>query len=183
MASKYLKEMSMAITYIGIGSNIGSRKENCLKAIELLEIQGLKILARSSLYETSPIGYVQQDWFINCVIKGLTQLPPKDLLLSLKAIEHSMGRKAMLKWGPRLIDLDILLYEDLIFEENGLSIPHKYLMERLFVLEPLVEIDLGLVHPASGISLSSLHSKIKADGRQIVNKVINPAPCPLPPAE
>lgn len=164
----------MAITYIGIGSNIGSKEQNCLQAIELLQQKRLKVLARSSLYQTSPIGYSDQDWFINCVIKAQTDLSPADLLTLLKSLEKAMGREEGPKWGPRLIDLDILLYDNLILEEGGLSIPHKHLTERLFVLEPLAEMEATLIHPGLGVSIWEFYRKVKSDESQKVNRLQDP---------
>lgn len=138
----------MSVTvYIGIGSNLGNREENCLKAIRLMEEQGIKVVKRSSLYETEPWGVKDQPMFINMVIEAETELTPQELLKALKSIESSMGRTETKRWGPRLIDLDILFYNDMIINTPELRIPHPYIHERPFVLRPLGEIAPELEHP------------------------------------
>ncbi len=137
----------MAVVYIGIGSNLGNRRENCFRAVVSLEESGLRISKRSSLYETEPWGVKEQPKFINMAVEADTDLPPKELLLLLKKIEAAMGRESMTRWGPRIIDLDILLYNDLQMKEPDLQIPHPLMHERDFVLEPLSEIAPEKVHP------------------------------------
>lgn len=135
------------IVYIGIGSNLGNREDNCLKALRLMEESGIKILKRSSLYETEPWGIKDQPMFINMVIQAETEKSPVELLRILKSIEDSMGRLKDIKWGPRIIDLDILFYNNLILDTPELKIPHPYLHQRAFVLMPLSEIAPELEHP------------------------------------
>ena len=137
----------MAVVYIGIGSNLGNKRDNCLKAVESLEKSGLRITKRSSLHETEPWGVKEQPKFINMAVEADTDLPPRELLLLLKKIEDAMGRERMTRWGPRIIDLDILLYNDLQMKEPDLQIPHPLMHERDFVLEPLSEIAPEKVHP------------------------------------
>lgn len=137
----------MANAFIGIGSNIGDRRGNCLKAVTLLEQHGQTLLKSSSLYETEPWGVKDQPRFINMVVELETELSPSGLLSLLKKIEKDMGRVYSGRWGPRLIDLDILLYEELIVDEEELRIPHPRMHERVFVLEPLAEICPQKVHP------------------------------------
>ncbi len=138
----------MSVTvYVGIGSNLGNREENCLKAIRLMEEQGIKVVKRSSLYETEPWGVKDQPMFINMVIEAETELGPEELLTVLKSIESAMGRTETKRWGPRVIDLDILFYNNLILDTPELRIPHPYIQERPFVLTPLGEIAPELEHP------------------------------------
>lgn len=137
----------MAIAYIGIGSNLGDRQENCLHAIYLLEKKGIIIKKRSSMYETEPWGIKEQPNFINMAIEIETYLNPKELLKILKKVESEIGREESSKWGPRSIDLDILLFNDLIFIEDDLKIPHPLMHERSFVLRPLCEIAPDKIHP------------------------------------
>jgi 2-amino-4-hydroxy-6-hydroxymethyldihydropteridine diphosphokinase len=137
----------MPIVYIGIGSNLGDRQGNCLKAIELLETEGVKALQRSSIYETEPWGLKDQPRFINMAIEVETDLTPRQLLSLLRKIENGMGRIRTMKWGPRTIDLDILLYGDMVVREADLEIPHPLMHEREFVLEPLSEIAPQNIHP------------------------------------
>jgi 2-amino-4-hydroxy-6-hydroxymethyldihydropteridine diphosphokinase len=126
--------------FIGIGSNLGNREDNCNDAIRRLGRSGIEIIARSSMYETEPWGVTDQPKFINMVIRIGTTLEPSELLAALKEIERKMGRVDTGKWGPRVIDLDILLYGDLVIDEPDLTIPHPHMFERDFVLKPLSEI-------------------------------------------
>ncbi len=136
------------IAYIGIGSNLGDKVYQCERAIsEILRADHHKLLAKSSLFKTKPIGYTSQDWFINGVIKIETDLEPLELLRVLKDIESRLGRKEGFRWGPRAIDLDILFFDEEEIEMEGLQIPHPRLQERQFVLIPLAEIDPEVIHP------------------------------------
>ncbi|MBI5640992.1 MAG: 2-amino-4-hydroxy-6-hydroxymethyldihydropteridine diphosphokinase [Nitrospirae bacterium] len=137
----------MSIAYIGIGSNLGDRRLNCIKAIEALEDLGMHILKRSSMHETKPWGMADQPKFINMALEVETGLAPIELLRALKCIEKNMGRKPEPRWGPRVIDLDILLYDDLILDDDTLVIPHPHMHERAFVLKPLSEIAPEKLHP------------------------------------
>jgi len=150
----------MAIAYIGIGSNLGNRQENCLRAIELLQKKGIIVIKRSSLYETEPWGVKDQPRFINMAIEIDTSLEPKELLKILKNIEKELGREKSSKWGPRIIDLDILLFDDIILNEDNLKIPHPLMQERDFVLRPLCEIAPDIYHPLLKLSMYELMQKI-----------------------
>jgi 2-amino-4-hydroxy-6-hydroxymethyldihydropteridine diphosphokinase len=134
------------IAYIGIGSNVGDREVNCRKAIELLAESG-KVVSVSSLYRTEPVGYHEQEDFINAVAKVETDRTPAELLTVCRAIEDRLGRKRGLRWGPRTADLDILLYGNQVVNQPGLSIPHPRMAVRRFVLIPLVEIAPDSVDP------------------------------------
>jgi 2-amino-4-hydroxy-6-hydroxymethyldihydropteridine diphosphokinase len=147
----------MHIVYIGLGSNMGDKIANLNKAIEELgKVAGNKVLAVSSLYKTEPVGGIEQDWFVNAVAEIETGLTPRELLNKLLYIEKNLGRVRDEKWGPRVIDLDILLYDDLVMDEEGLSIPHPYLYERGFVLVPLAEIAPKMIHPKLKKSMTEL---------------------------
>ncbi len=137
----------MSIVYLSIGSNLGNKKENCLRAIELLEKKGIKIRKKSSLYETKPWGIKNQPLFLNMAIEIETDLQPEKLLKLLKDIEIKLGRKRTIKWGPRIIDLDILLFNDIIVDKKDLKIPHPLMHKRDFVLKPLSEIAPEIYHP------------------------------------
>ena len=143
--------------YIGIGSNLGNKEENIEKAIDLIK-EKCKILKVSSLFETEPMYYKNQDWFLNCAIKIETKLNPQELLAFLQSIEKILGRVMTIKNGPRTIDLDILFYSDEVIKTNNLTIPHPRLHKRLFVLEPLKEICPEFVHPILKKSISKLCS-------------------------
>ena len=146
----------MPTVYIGIGSNVGEREENCLRAIALLDKNEVRITKRSEMYETEPWGVKDQRRFINMVVASETNLSPRGLLLRLKRIEGEMGRRPGEKWGPRLIDLDILFYDDLIIDEGDLVIPHPMMHRRDFVLKPLSEIAPDKVHPVFGRRIREL---------------------------
>lgn len=150
--------------YIGIGSNAGDKVLNCEKAIsEILKIDRHKVLVRSSFFNTRPIGYTAQDWFVNSVIKIETELEPIDLYRMLKAIEIRLGRKETFRGGPRVIDLDLLLFDDRRIETEELQVPHPRFHERQFVLIPLSEIDRDLIHPVLKKTVGELLRGIKED--------------------
>jgi len=146
----------MSIVYIGIGSNLGDRQKSCLRAIELLQERGIVVIKKSSLYETEPWGYKDQPQFINMAIEGETEFNPKELLMVLKNIEREIGREESLRWGPRKVDLDILLFDTIILTEDSLEIPHPLLHKRDFVLKPLCEIASDIHHPLLKMSISDL---------------------------
>jgi 2-amino-4-hydroxy-6-hydroxymethyldihydropteridine diphosphokinase len=138
---------------LGLGSNIGDKPGNIRRALAELEARGIvELTAVSSIYRTPPWGYVEQEFFANACALGQTRLPPLALLAAIKAIEADLGRQAAIRWGPRLIDIDILFLGDMAFENAELSLPHKSLFERAFVLVPLAEIAPGL--EISGISIT-----------------------------
>ena len=127
--------------YLGLGSNIGNRQEYIESAIELVgKTEGIKILKKSGLYETSPVGYVEQDLFLNAVIKIETDFSAREILKIINKIENELDRKREIRWGPRTIDIDILIFSDKKINETDLIIPHKEMLNRLFVLVPLIEI-------------------------------------------
>jgi 2-amino-4-hydroxy-6-hydroxymethyldihydropteridine diphosphokinase len=130
---------------IGLGSNIGDKPKNIRRALALLEERGiLRLTAVSSMYRTPPWGYKEQEFFANACALGETRLPPLELLAAVNAIEKAMGRTPSIRWGPRLIDIDILFYGSRTFEHPKLHLPHKNMFERAFVLVPLAEIAPGL---------------------------------------
>jgi len=136
------------IAYIGIGSNLGDKLSQCERAVsEILRIDRHRLLAKSSLFKTQPIGYTSQDWFVNAVLKIETDLEAPELLRKLKSIEFHFGRTETFRWGPRTIDLDILFFDDIEIHTEELQIPHPRIQERQFVLVPLAEIDQNFIHP------------------------------------
>lgn len=148
------------IAYIGIGSNVGDRKVNCRKAIELLAETG-RVLLVSSLYYTEPVGYKEQEDFINAVAAVETDCSPAELLSRCRSIEDRLGRTRTVRWGPRTIDLDILLYGDLIVNEPDLVIPHPLMATRKFVLAPLAEIVPAAVHPVLNKTAAQLLQELR----------------------
>ena len=145
------------IAYIAIGSNIGNPRYNCIEAIrEMSKNDSMKIISKSSFYQTSPISPIKQEWFINSVIKINTSLTPIKLLTNLLNIESTMGRVRKEKWGPRLIDLDLLFYDNQILNEENIIIPHPEISKRNFVLIPLCEIAENLNHPTLKKNIKTL---------------------------
>jgi 2-amino-4-hydroxy-6-hydroxymethyldihydropteridine diphosphokinase len=138
------------IVYLSLGSNIGDRIANLRLAIAALPDVGVCITRVSQFYETEPVDYLQQAWFLNCVVQAETALLPAELLRQLRAIEARMGSKKAFAKGPRLLDLDILFYGDQVVDQPDLQVPHPRLAQRRFVLVPLAEIAPTLTHPVSG---------------------------------
>ncbi len=141
--------MGLHTAFLSIGSNVGDRLANLKAAIVSLP-PAVRLLDSSPVYETLPWGYADQGNFLNQVLKVETDLEPQELLAYLKSIEKQLGRKKTFHYGPRLIDLDILFYDDLVIEIPGLTIPHPHLNERAFVLVPLLVLAPDLLHPRLG---------------------------------
>lgn len=149
----------MSMIYLGLGSNVGHREANLERALDLLGDR-VRITRASSIYQTEPVGYADQPWFLNMACEGETLLDPFELLAFVKGIEARMGREPNFRNGPRVIDIDILFCDDRIVETEYLTIPHPRIAERRFVLVPLAEIAPALVHPASGKPVSDLLSEL-----------------------
>ena len=137
----------MAIIYLSLGANLGDRENNLQVAIGELSAAGVKVMRVSSFYETEPVDYREQPWFLNCVVEGETELPALGLLRSLLEIETRLGSKKEFTKGPRLLDIDILLYGDETIDTADLQVPHPRMLMRKFVLAPLAEIRPELKHP------------------------------------
>jgi 2-amino-4-hydroxy-6-hydroxymethyldihydropteridine diphosphokinase len=138
------------IVYLSLGSNVGDRITNLRVALAALPGVGLSVTRVSQFYETEPVDYLQQAWFLNCVVEAETALLPAELLRQLRAIEARMGSKKAFAKGPRLLDLDILLYGDKVVDQPDLQVPHPRMAQRRFVLVPLAEIAPEVTHPVSG---------------------------------
>jgi 2-amino-4-hydroxy-6-hydroxymethyldihydropteridine diphosphokinase len=138
----------MTTVYLALGSNVGGRAKNLREAIRLIGEAGVRVERRSSIYETAPLGYLDQGWFLNSVLQGHTELSAVELLHTLRAIEGQMGSNKPFANGPRLIDLDILLYGDETISQNDLQVPHPRMLQRRFVLVPLAEIAPEWKHPS-----------------------------------
>jgi 2-amino-4-hydroxy-6-hydroxymethyldihydropteridine diphosphokinase len=145
------------IAFVGIGSNLEDPTAQCREAFKRLDtIPGIHLLRRSSLYRTAPVGPEDQPWFINAVAEIRTELSPGKLFEALKEIERNMGRSDGPRWGPRVIDLDLLLYGQYVVAEQGLIIPHPEMHRRRFVLEPLCELASYAIHPGFCVSIRGL---------------------------
>lgn len=139
--------MPNELVYLSLGSNLGDRAKKLREAIELLPDAGVRVRRVSSSYETQPVDYLEQPWFLNCTIEAETDLEPLALLQALREIETRMGSKKLVAKGPRLIDMDILLYGERTVDSPELQIPHPRMHLRRFVLVPLAELTPVLKHP------------------------------------
>ena len=152
----------MARTFVGLGANIGHRATTLRRALELLDAEpGVRVVAESSFRETDPVGLVDQPRFVNAAALVETELPPRELLARLLAIERRLGRvRGGPRFGPRAVDLDLLVYDDVEMDEPGLQLPHPRLHERRFALEPLAELEPGLVLPG-GVAVQELLARLQ----------------------
>lgn len=150
----------MSKIYLSLGTNLGNKKENLTYAVQLLS-EKINILKTSSFYETEPVGYKDQPWFMNIVVEGITHLSPEDLLVFTQSIEQAMKRVKTIVNGPRIIDVDILLYESVKINTETLIIPHPRMTERAFVMYPLFEISPELL--IEGKSLKNMMENFKGE--------------------
>ncbi len=146
--------------FLGLGANLADRRATLAAARDQLA-RAMAVVACSSIYETAPWGLLDQPPFLNAVCQVRTTLPPRQLLTYVKQIEHDLGRTPTVRWGPRLIDIDILLYDDLIYLDEQLAIPHPRLVERAFVLIPLGELAPQLRHPTLKQPISDLVAALR----------------------
>ncbi|GJM41309.1 MAG: 2-amino-4-hydroxy-6-hydroxymethyldihydropteridine diphosphokinase [Ardenticatenaceae bacterium] len=153
----------MQTIYLGLGTNLGDRTANLQSAIDGLA-EELVITAVSPIYQTPPWGVTDQPDFLNLCLAAQTEFSPIALLSFIKDLEVNLGRKPAERWGPRLIDIDILFYAKQIFETENLTIPHPHLAERAFVLHPLADIAADFVHPILGETISDLAAKVVGEG-------------------
>lgn len=153
----------MSIVYLGLGTNLGNKEVNLRQAINLIrDFPKTSVSKTSKVYETEPWGYSQQDDFLNLCLEIETKLKPKELLKKCQLVEEKLGRKRLVKWGPRSIDVDILIYDELTLEEEELTIPHPRIGERAFVLVPLSELNNNLI--IDNQNISELIKKVATDG-------------------
>ncbi len=163
----------MKNVYIGLGSNLGDKSGQLQTARKMIDkIRDLEVTRASSLYLTSPWGNTEQEDFVNQVIEARTRLPVMELLYQLQEIEIKMGRQRNGRWGPRTIDLDILLYGDETIDLKDLKVPHPHMRKRLFVLIPLHEINPELVFPEDGVKLEEvLINALDREGNRGIRKI------------
>ena len=156
--------------FLGIGSNMDNPSKKCLELISLLKRQAdITLKESSSFYRTEPVGYKEQDWFINLVVRVSSELRPKELLTKCKEMEKNLGRKkSSILWGPRAMDIDILFYDRLVIATEELTIPHPGLHLRKFVLLPLNEINKDFIHPVLNKSVSELLEE--SEDKEVVKK-------------
>ncbi len=168
------------LVYVGIGSNLGEALDNCRRAIQAIAADRRNQLFQCSpLYRTEPVGKKDQAWFINGVIAVATSLRPREFLDFLLEIEHKMGRERGERWGPRVIDLDILFYGAEVLNEGGLQIPHPRLHERRFVLIPLRDIAPHLEHPLLAKTISQIISELPEEEKVLPILERGQGPCPV----
>jgi 2-amino-4-hydroxy-6-hydroxymethyldihydropteridine diphosphokinase len=163
----------MPIVYLSLGSNLGDRQAHLRSAIQALPPAEIGVRQRSSIYETEPVDYLDQPWFLNCVVEAETELTPRALLEALRSIESQLGSQKQFAKGPRKIDLDILLYGRETINTADLQIPHPRMHLRRFVLTPLAEIAPGLTHPAWPGSAAELLERV-ADPSQVKRTRVDP---------
>lgn len=161
--------------FLGLGSNVGEREKFLSRAVaRLKKVQSIKLVWASSVYETDAVGKTDQPRFLNAVLEIETALEPRELFAEVKSIEQQVGRTESERWGPREIDIDILLYDGLVFSDDVVTVPHPELERRKFVLVPLKEIAPDLVHPVNGMTMEELVAACKDAGRvvQSYHKII-----------
>ncbi|MGA6927511.1 MAG: 2-amino-4-hydroxy-6-hydroxymethyldihydropteridine diphosphokinase [Desulfosarcina sp.] len=158
------------VAIVSVGSNLGDKLDNCLKGIGALTgTEKIRLVGLSRFFRTSPVDFTDQAWFVNAVIKVTTALEPLPLLDELIAIQRRMGRRVdTVRFGPRVLDLDILLFDDRILTTTRLEIPHPRMHKRAFVLQPMCDIDPAIVHPVLGETVAALLARLDDDGQQVI---------------
>ena len=156
--------------FISVGSNLGGKLDNCLRGIAALtESAESSLLEASRFFRTSPVDYADQDWFVNAAVKIKTSLAPLVLLDKLVSIQQQMGRKAdSVRFGPRVLDLDILLYDDWVIRTPRLTIPHPRMHKRAFVLQPICDINPSIIHPVLGQTVADLLSHLDDEDQRVI---------------
>lgn len=156
--------------FLSVGSNLGDKLDNCLKGIAALTESGeSELLEASRFFRTSPVDYTDQDWFVNAAVKIRTTVEPLVLLEELMVIQQRMGRKGdTIRFGPRVLDLDILLYDDRVIRTPRLEIPHPRMHKRAFVLQPICDINPAIIHPELGQTVADLLSRLDDDDQRVI---------------
>jgi 2-amino-4-hydroxy-6-hydroxymethyldihydropteridine diphosphokinase len=157
----------MKRAFLSLGSNLGDRRGNITRALDELAVEGIEVRRVSSFYRTEPVEYRQQPWFVNCAAEVATELLPMQLLSVVQRVERRLGRKRGINKGPRTIDIDILLYENVVVCSAALNIPHESMAKRRFVLVPLGELAPGVRHPVTERTVMEMLSET-ADASQVI---------------
>lgn len=155
--------------FISVGSNLGDPLQNCRRGIAALEaLPAIRLAACSPYYRTAPQDFVEQDWFVNAAIKIETSLTPLDLLAATRSVQERLGRKQpAVRFGPRTLDLDIILYQDVVLRAPELTIPHPRMHKRRFVLQPLCDIDPTVMHPVLHLTVNELLHQPVVEGQDL----------------
>jgi 2-amino-4-hydroxy-6-hydroxymethyldihydropteridine diphosphokinase len=158
------------IVYISVGSNMGDRLQNCRQGITALSRSGeFRIIAQSRIYMTEPVDYEYQEWFFNMVVKLETTNDPFELLEKIKSVQRAAGRKRdVIRFGPRVLDLDIIFFDDLVLDSDRLVVPHPRMHQRRFVLKPICDIDPTIVHPVLKKDMQSLLDGLVKDEQKVI---------------
>ena len=159
------------LAYVSVGSNMGDRLENCRRGIAAAEVPGLAAVGRCSrFYQTEPVDFTDQEWFVNAVFEVVTRLGPFELLRLLQDIQRRSGRirPPVVRYGPRVLDLDILLYDARVLETRTLVVPHPRMHERRFVLQPICDINPDIVHPVLHRTMADLLGRLDEDGQAVI---------------
>ena len=162
--------MEKHTAYISVGSNIGDKLLNCRKGISALTKSGKSVITgQSNFYKTEPVDYTDQDWFVNSVVKIETTFDPFQLLYELKIIEKDAGRtEDPIRYGPRILDLDIIFYDDIVINSSGLIIPHPKIHKRRFVLKPICDINPKFIHPVLKMDMQYLLNNLDDKKQRVV---------------
>jgi 2-amino-4-hydroxy-6-hydroxymethyldihydropteridine diphosphokinase len=162
--------MAVHKVFLSIGSNLGDPLQNCCRGLDALCADGQVILLRRSpFYRTQPVDYLDQNWFINAALLVETSLTPFELLDKIRSVQIGMGRKSdAIRFGPRVLDLDIIFYDNLVTETPHLVVPHPRMHKRRFVLHPICDIDPSVVHPVIGLTVREILDQLPADNQDLV---------------
>ena len=171
----------MKTVYLALGSNIGDREANLRAAIELLGNEGVRVMRESPVYETEPVGYTDQRWFLNMVVEAETTLFPMQLLTRTSRIERQLGRVRSIENGPRTLDIDILLYGSVVIPGARLEVPHPRMHERRFVLAPLADLAPELRHPTRRKTIRELLDAAPPEAMRLINSKATPCPTSTKP--
>ena len=160
---------ALRAVYISVGSNLGNKLENCGQGIQSLTCCDARLIAQSPIYQTEPVDYSDQDWFINLVVKFETSLDPFQLLDRMQSIQRKAGRiQQPVRFGPRILDLDILFYDNVVLNSAQLMIPHSRMHKRRFVLQPLCDINPTIIHPVLKKDVQSLLEDLDDNEQRII---------------